>query len=415
MPAKDTPDIARHSFFLTASQIVQVAVAFGANLVLVRYLVPADFGNFAVALAGIVLAFSFLSFRINTLIIRADDETITAQRGCYFTVITVETLFSAGVATGWIILTSGLSAWELSLVAALAIRHWVQQNRSFYERSMPYGRLSAAESGVAIFAHLCAVGFVVSGFGPEVLFIREIILTGAELITLWAMGGLTFSRLVRIRLPELQSLLKTVLPIWMDGLFESAYQRLLILAAAAFGGAATAGLFFQAHRLAVIPTQLLAPVMARLAGNWIGRATTSEEQVSRRKFFIRIAFVPLLLIGAAAFLWADPVVPWLFGENWARSADLLAAMCGAVTFMALFETLKAYCFIARRMRLFLMGRVVQYIGTAMPLGAAMAGWIAGDMALAIGQSIAFFIAFSFVASMLQRAETIAAKENSEQQ
>jgi O-antigen/teichoic acid export membrane protein len=411
MPLKDTPDIARHSVFLTVSQIIQVAVAFGANLVLVRYLAPADFGNFAIALAGIVLAFSLLTFRMNILIIRADDETIEAQRDRYYTVLTIETLLSAMVAGGWILLTAGLSVWQLSLVAALAARHWIHQNKAFYERSMPYDKLSAAEGGISIIAHLCAVALIVSGVGPAVLYIREIILTLAELAILWAMGGLTICRLTRIRMPELRILFRAALPYWLDGMIDNAYQRLLILAAAAFGGAATAGLFFQAHRLAVIPTQLLAPVMLRLAGNWIGRATTPQDQVSRRKVFIRIAFFPLLLVGIATYLWADPLVPWLFGENWARSADLLAGMCGAVTFMALFETLKAYCAIARRMRLFLVGRIIQYVGTLMPLAAALAGWVAGDLALAIGLSIAFFIAFSFVALMLQRSEAGIAKSD----
>lgn len=405
MPEKDSPDIARHSIFLTVSQIIQVAVAFGANLVLVRYLVPADFGNFAIALAGIVLALSLLSFRMNTLIIRANDETIEAQRDRYFTVFTVESLLSAIVAGGWILLTAGVSPWQLSLAAALAIRHWIHQNKAFYERSMPYGKLSAAEGGISILAHLCAVALVISGVGPAVLYIREIVLTLAELITLWAMGGLTMGKLTRIRMPELRSLFRAALPFWLDGMIDNAYQRILILAAAAIGGPTAAGLFFQAHRLAVIPTQLLAPVMLRLAGNWIGRATTPADQVYRRKIFIQTAFFPLLLVGIATFLWADPLVPWLFGENWTRSAELLAAMCGAVTFMALFETLKAYCAIARRMRLFLVGRMVQYIGTLLPLGAAWAGWIAGDLALAIGLSIAFFIAFTFVASMLKRAES----------
>lgn len=413
MPLKDTPDIARHSVFLTASQIVQVAVAFAANLVLVRYLLPVDFGNFAIAFAGIILAFSLLSFRMNTLIIRASDDTLAAESDRYFTVLTCETILSTIVAGGWILITAGASFWELSLVGALAIRHWIQQNRAYFERSMPYARLSAVEAGVALPAHICAVVLVINGFGPAALYMREIVLTLAELIMLWSIGGLTVRRLVPINPADLRTLLRAALPIWADGIIENAYQRLLILLAAAFGGAATAGLFFQAHRLAVVPTQLLTPVMSRLAGTWIGQASTTQDQIVRRRVFIRIAFFPLLLIGIATFLWADPLVPWLFGENWAASAELLAAMCGAVTFMALFETLKAYCAIARRMRLFLVGRIVQYIGTMLPLGAAWAGWIAGDMALAMGQSIAFFIAFSFVASMLWRAENRASQDGAD--
>ena len=40
------------SLFLVSGQAAQAFIAFGVNLVLVRYLTPEDFGRFALALAG---------------------------------------------------------------------------------------------------------------------------------------------------------------------------------------------------------------------------------------------------------------------------------------------------------------------------------------------------------------------------
>jgi O-antigen/teichoic acid export membrane protein len=385
-------------------------VAFAANLVLVRYLLPVDFGRFAVALAGVGLVFSLLSCRVSYLVIRAGDEALAAAKDRYIAALSIETALSAVVACGWIFLTTGTSFWQLSLVAALAIRHWVQHNRAFFERTMPYRPLASAEAGVATLAHLCAIVLVVAGFGPATLYLREGILTIAELAALWSIGGLTLGRLKPVSIAGLLAVYREAGGNWLDGVLEDGYQRLLILAAGAFGGAAAAGLFFQAYRLAIVPHQLLAPIMTRLAANWISRSDDAAERIARRQRIVGVFFLPLLLAGVATFLWADPLVPWLFGAPWSRAADLLAAMAGMVTFFTLFETLRAYCIVVRRMRLFLIGRAVQYAGVLSALGAAAAGWLAGDMALAIGQSLAFFLAFLFVAAMLRyREATVTAR------
>jgi O-antigen/teichoic acid export membrane protein len=410
MRASLTPALARHGVFLTVSQILQVAVAFGANLVLVRYLLPADFGRFAVALAGIGLVFSLLCCRINILIIRASDDALAAAKDRYFTILAVETALAASVAGGWVLLTAGTSPWDLSLVAIVAVRHWVQQDKAFFERAMPYRTLASAEAGIAALAHLCAVALVVAGIGPAVLYIREGVLTVAELAALWSVGGLTLGRLRPVGIAGLLAIYREAAGNWVDGVLENGYQRLVILAAGLFGGAVAAGLFFQAYRLAIVPHQLLAPVMTRLAANWISRSDDPAERIARRQRIVGVFFIPLLLAGVATFLWADPLVPWLFGAPWSRAADLLAAMAGMVTFFTLFETLRAYCIVVRRMGLFLIGRAVQYAGVLSALGAAGAGWLAGDMALAIGQSLAFFLAFLFVAAMLRyREATVTAR------
>ena len=56
------------------------------------------------------------------------------------------------------------------------------------------------------------------------------------------------------------------------------------------------------------------------------------------------------------------------------------------------------------MRWLLVGRVFQYVGFAIPVYATLTNFIAGDMAMAVGQSIAYGFAFTVVLVFLKKTE-----------
>ena len=111
-----------------------------------------------------------------------------------------------------------------------------------------------------------------------------------------------------------------------------------------------------------------------------------------------------MLIGILTILFADPFVPWLFGESWGRVADILAAMFGMVVFCTLFETLKAFCLATRQSVTMFGGRIVQYIGLLFPTTVGFIGWLGADFALAMGLSMAYFLAFVFIFIVLHLNE-----------
>lgn len=406
--------LARHGLFLTASQIIQIAVAFGSNLVLVRFLLPAEFGTFAIAFAAISLLFSIFSCRVYALVIRTpDDRYDDNTKDRYYNVMLLETLFSTATALIWFSLVDTVSLWDLALIFALAVRHWLQGNRAFFERSMPYQKLSLVETVAPILAHSVSVALIINGFGIATLYIREVVLTLVEMLALGLVGGITIRKVRWIGMGSLRGVLLEARGVWIDGIVETGYQRVILLATGFFGGTSAAGYFFQASRLAIIPHQLLSPVLSRLAANWISRAENQPQQISRRKGFIRLAFFPLMLLAIAAILWADPIVPWIFGDTWTRSADLLAALSGVIVFLTLFEVLKSYCIVTRRMRILLIGRIMQYAGIALAVIAIAAEWFSADIALALGQSIGFFVSFAAVALILWRVEAKADRQNAD--
>ncbi|NQW00560.1 MAG: oligosaccharide flippase family protein [Rhodospirillales bacterium] len=398
-------ELAIGSSFLVSGQIIQAIIGFAVNLVLVRYLAPEEFGRFAIVLAGTALVFSVFSLRVEAMIIRARKEQLTETAiDRYFGASVVETVFAILVLYLWMVVTDTDGKWQISLVLALGFRHWVHQNKSFFERTMPYRELALTETLVSISSHLLALVLILSGVGWVVLFIREIFLTLAGFCGLWLIGGLTIRRFRFPSLDDWRHLFGEARGIWLDAVLENGLNRLTILFVGYLGGDRAAGFFFQALRLASLPQQVLAPIVGRVAGNWFSRTENRRDRRRGRDKLLLVLFVPLFLAAGLTVLFADPVVIWMFGDAWARTADLMIGLSGFILFLTLFEILKSYCWTARQVRWLLVGRIAQYAGCAVPVYLAMVGYMTGDMALAIGQSLAYGLAFIVVLAILKKIE-----------
>ena len=377
------------SAFLVGGQIIQAIVGFGVNLVLVRYLAPEEFGRFAIILAGAALVYSILSLRTETMVIRVSVDQLTdGAKDRYFGAALIETVLATSVICIWMMVTSSSGNWEIGLVLAIGLRHWMFQNKAFFERTMPYRKLALTETLVVTTSHFVALGLVLCGVGWTVLFIREIFLSIAGLLGIWAIGGLSLRKFKFPSLADWQLLFNEARGMWLDAALENGLARLTILFVGLLGGDRTAGFFFQALRLANLPNQVLSPIVSRVAGTWFGR---TEDRTIRRKGRDKLLLViatPLALGAGLTVAFADPVIPWMFGVEWSRTVELMIGLSGFIFFLSLFEVLKSYCWFARHMRSMLIGRIFQYIGVAIPVYAAVTNVMAGDMAMAIGQSLA---------------------------
>jgi len=393
------------SAFLVGGQIIQAVVGFGVNLVLVRYLAPEEFGRFAIILAGAALVYSILSLRTETMVIRVSVDQLTdGAKDRYFGAALIETVLATSVICIWMMVTSSSGNWEIGLVLAIGLRHWMFQNKAFFERTMPYRKLALIETLVATASHFVALGLVLCGVGWSVLFIREIFLSIAGLLGIWAIGGLSLRKFKFPSLADWQLLFNEARGMWLDAALENGLARLTILFVGLLGGDRTAGFFFQALRLANLPNQVLSPIVSRVAGTWFGR---TEDRTIRRKGRDKLLLViaaPLALGAGLTVAFADPVIPWMFGVEWSRTVELMIGLSGFMFFLSLFEVLKSYCWFARHMRWMLIGRIFQYIGVAIPVYAATTNVMAGDMAMAIGQSVAYGLAFVVVFALLKKTE-----------
>ena len=367
MPASHAPDRTRAALWMLGGGAFQAGAAFGANLWLMHLLAPEVFGLFAVAGASLALVLGLGSLRPAVLAIRctSGDEREIADRFGRWTSLECAVL---GSLTALVLLACGVSAaWIWVLLLSELVLHQVSTAKALVERRQPYAELALVEGGSAFAGHTAAIALALTGAGVFSLVARQAILGTTQLVWLARRGAawhfapvLPTPRLLRARLHEARD-------VWTDGLLESLFSRTLVLAAGHLGGARGAGYLSQAWRLALVPHQLLQPLAGRLALNWASRASTLSDRSRQRRRLLSVLVVPLAACAAGAALFADPIVPLLFGERWRPVAPLLVACSGAILGASPFALLKMHLIAARRGRALLLARAVQ-------LGSLLLGW-----------------------------------------
>ncbi|MBC7952360.1 MAG: oligosaccharide flippase family protein [Rhodospirillaceae bacterium] len=391
--------------WFTLGSAFQALVAFAANLVLVRHLMPEQFGRFAVIQAGAGLVLSVLSLRMGSVIIRMPEAQLTpSMRERLFSVLTMEAVACLAVLAIWGAVSGMGQLMGVVLMVSMVLNSWTASNRAFYERGMDYRRLAAVETAVHLGGHIFAVALVIAGMGAEVLYLREMFFVVVGLLALARVGGLSWYRLRWVSVAEWRAVLRDVRGIWLDSMLENVHQRLVILVVNAVAGLAGAGLFFQAQRLAMVPHQFLMPLVGRVAGTWFGRTEDGHERRSGRAKFLMVLTPMLVLAAVLAWLLADPVVPWLFGPNWAPAAPLLVSLAGLIVFLSLFEVLRSYAVASKLIRLLLVARVMQFAGLLLPLAPVLWGGALGLEDLGHALSWSYALGFASLWLVLRRHE-----------
>ncbi len=404
--ADESPSVGRRRLIpaaaaLMGSTALQAVTAFAANLVLVRFIAPAEFGRYALAMASIALFFAVCSLRINTLVIRSEDERLDRDtRVIYFSAIVQETLLVGLLSAGLLAATGRMTGLTTLLLIGLLLRHFGGNSRSFYERRMRYLGLAGVEGGSYLLAHGLSIALVFAGYGATALYLRELVLSVLILVGLFWLGGLPRYPVRWVRPREWLAIARQSRGLYADGVLSSSFRRLVVLLAGLFAGDVGAGYFFQALRLAGVPHQVLDPVVGRLSLNWFSREGDPRAQRRARNRMLLLAALPLGLAAAITLVFADVFVPWLFGEQWRPVVSVLIGLSGYLVLASLLETLKMYCMATHRMRILLIGRVAQYAGLLAPLciGAALGSPDAARVGLAV--SIGYAAAFATTAGGL---------------
>ncbi|EME69133.1 colanic acid exporter [Paramagnetospirillum caucaseum] len=387
---------------LTMGALVQALAGFLAQLVLMRLLFPEDFGRFALILAGCGLVQTILSLRLNVLIIRLSDAEMTPERASLYRAALVwESVIALAVTLAWLGFAGLIAADSLALVAALALTQWTSQVVIFYERKMAYGRITLVETGSQMLGHGVAVALILSGAGAVTLYAREAVVALARLAAYARIGALSPPEWRMPRRADLRFLAADVRVYWLEGVCEGGFARLVVLCSGAIAGSHGTGLLAQSQRLALIPHQLISPVLSRLSVNAFSRADAGQK----RRLLALLLSGALASLGVAALLavaFADPVVPFLFGEHWRPAAAILAAMAGMVVFFPTFELLRGYCFALGLVHSIMWARGVQY--AAFLMGAALAGDAVEPVSvLALALSAAYGAAFAVLGVAAFRA------------
>lgn len=354
----------RSATILTLGGLVEALAGFGSQLVLARALGPEAFGRFATSLAVIGIIFSFGTMRIAQLIIRSTPEALRDDQTMLLSALVWETVACSLLGTLWVVLDRQASTWDIVLVAAAALQHWLSGNRAVVERSLVFHRIGIAETVASLTGHAVALSMALLGGGAAALYVREGVNALAKLIgMIWA-RALTSTPINWVRPFEWRRVFTQSRGIWLDGLLEGAFQRLSIVAASSLAGFHGAGLFFFAQRLAGVPQQLMGPIVNRLSGPWFSSLSGGNRLRLLRRM-LTIAAAPLTIAAIGIYFTADWIIPTVFGDQWRESAPVLQAMAGAIVFNTLIELLKTLLIVNHNARGVLFGRVAQFSGFAL--------------------------------------------------
>ncbi|MEO0653119.1 MAG: oligosaccharide flippase family protein, partial [Planctomycetota bacterium] len=370
-------------------------------LVLVRHLVPADFGRFAMLLAATGLVLSLGSLRVGVQVIRERSsgvELSPTDRDRLIGALVGETTLLGGAVLGWMAWSGTLDGLGLVLVVSVLLRHLQINLKAFHERTMAYRGLTLLETASQLAGHGAAVALVLAGVGAPALYLRELVLTTVALVGLAAIGGLPRWRPRLLSRAEWRRCVRDARDVWADGTLEGAFARVLPLAAGAVGGHHGAGLFVQAHRLARVPHQLLGPVAGRLALNWFSRTENRRQGARGLLRLLALLALPLATAAVGTLLFAERLIPWLFGAGWEPVAPLMVLMLGGLTGISLFASLRMFLIAGRAGRTLLLARLAQFAGLGLGLLTPLVlPTLGGVSAVALGFSFAFLFGITVAA------------------
>lgn len=358
----------RHALALTSGSLVQAVVGLGTQILLMRLLMPSEYGTFAVVMAGCSLIQTLLSLRLNVLIIRLGHSP-EEQRlaGLYQAALVWETVTCTLMAMVWLAVSDLLSVSALLLLGALALGQWVNQMVAFYERGMDYTRITMVETSSQLLGHVFAIILALAGAGAITLYLRELATIIFRTVIFAAIGALVWPKWRRPTMAELMDLWRRARAVWSEGILEGLFSRVVVLTSGSVGGMHGAGLFSQSQRLAMLPHQFLAPVVSRMSTNLFSR---TQDPALRQRYALRLVSITCALLVPAVvtvWVWAPGLVPWLLGEHWREAGDVLRTLIGVIAFLSLFDLLRSFCYSQGLIWPVLVGRTTQIVLFLVPV------------------------------------------------
>jgi len=273
----------------------QAGVAFLANLILVRYLFPEEFGLYALVQASIGLAATTFSLRINTILLQVSEEELrSGKKDLYLSVLVGQTFLVCLGSLALLWLFGLLNLWAMVLLLNVLTDPWINAQRVLYERKFNYKNLSLVESGSHLVSHVFSVIGVVLGLGPAVLYLRGWIQTLGHLGGLSYVGGLQGYRVRWLMWEEWKFVFRQIRGYWLEGWLSQSFERLVIMFLGLLEGQQMTGYFYQARRLAGTPHQLFDPVSSRILFNFLSQRISAAKGIQFLQRILKVQ-IPLLL------------------------------------------------------------------------------------------------------------------------
>ncbi|RJQ43494.1 MAG: hypothetical protein C4538_11995 [Nitrospiraceae bacterium] len=334
------------TLWMSGINYIGYALNFGVQLVLVRLLVPEDFGLFALGLSIAEILFIFFSFSFSMAVIQIQEAEDLFDTAFYLSLISGTIIVLMGGILGFF-LSSYYPRESIVAFFMLCALQPVQGCTLIYSASMEKElqfKKNAVVRGLA--TNLSGVGAIILayyGFGVWSLVGKEMI------ATVLMLAGMRMVTTYRFRRKFNKSTAKKLMSFGYKILFsrglEVCYYRIPFFFIGTFAGTKILGLFSQTYYLASIPNVMLTPATSYVAYPIYSRIQNNTEQLNKafyitNYFFIRFS-MPIMLV---LFLYPKEILSILYGDKWLEASQMLRYFAAYAAFLPLFSNAKTFAY-----------------------------------------------------------------------
>lgn len=322
------------------------AVTFCIQLILVRLLIPEDFGLYALGLSIAEILFFFFSFSFSMAVIQiqeADDLFDTAYYLAFFSGIAI--VLIGGITS--LALSSYYPKRALMILAILCAMSPIQSCALIYaasmEKEMQFKKTAIAGSIASNVSTIGTVLLAYAGFGVWSLAGKEIMRVVLMFISNRFMSGYRFRR--KFNRDTAKKLISFGFRMFFSRGLEVIYYRVPQFFIGTFAGTSTLGFFSQTYYIASIPNVVLLPATSRVAFSAYSKMQDDKDKMSEafyitNYFFIRLLF-PLMLV---LFLYPRDVIGILYGDQWIDASPMLGYFAVYAAFVPLFSNARTFAY-----------------------------------------------------------------------
>jgi O-antigen/teichoic acid export membrane protein len=171
------------------------------------------------------------------------------------------------------------------------------------------------------------------------LYLRNIFIVGIQLLGVAYFGGLTAINFGRINLSDWFQRIREIKLFWLDGVLDELFGRFVVLLIGYSAGETVLGFFHQASRLAKTPHKFLQQFTSRVMYNFFSRNLSNNKERQTLNYFLSLELAILIPTATAGYFLADPLIPFIFGDEWEPVVPLFLALLGVTASLSSFETL----------------------------------------------------------------------------
>lgn len=315
----------------TGARLIEQGIRFGVSIVLMRLLLPEDYGLVGMAMVFIGFAALFKEFGLSSALVQREEITDLQTSSVFWLNVTV----GCGLAVLFYALAPLVASFygesELeSITQVLAVTYVVGAvstvPQALLQREMAFDRLAKIQIPSVIVAGLLAIGMAFSGWGVWSLVAESLLLTGVGSLLVWWYVSwrpeLVFS-LTAIR--DLISYGAGLTGFKFVNYWARKGDDLLI---GRFIGSAELGIYTRAYSLMLLPITQIISMVSRVMFSALSTIQDDEERV--RRAYLRVmrllSFIifPMML---GLYVVAESFVVTLFGQKWIEVTAIIQILC----------------------------------------------------------------------------------------